>query len=101
MLPSEDFRVSMRTMLGSPRRQLFVRFAAEAETATMYTPEALKNEITRAVGRASYHSISIAGRDPPAAIWSARYGPLLERFGLDSLSPADAMELLHDRVSWL
>jgi DNA-binding SARP family transcriptional activator len=38
--------------------------------------------------------LAIAGRDPPAAAWSAQYGPLLARFGLDSLCPSDAMELL-------
>ena len=46
------------------RRQLFVRFAAEAETATMYTAEALTNELGRLVGRSTYHSISVSGRDP-------------------------------------
>jgi hypothetical protein len=46
------------------RRQLFVRFAAEAETATMYTPDALAGELGRLVKRSSYHSISICGRDP-------------------------------------
>lgn len=46
------------------RRQLFVRFAAEAETATMYTPDALANEIGRLVKRSTYHSISVCGRDP-------------------------------------
>src|SRR3954469_9536053 len=48
------------------RRQLFVRFAAEAETATMYTADALANELRRSVGRSSYHSISVSGRDPLA-----------------------------------
>lgn len=48
------------------RRQLFVRFAAEAETATMYTPDALSNELERLVGRSAYHSISVSGRDPMA-----------------------------------
>lgn len=46
------------------RRQLFVRFAAEAETATMYTPKALTSELDRLVRRSTYHSISISGRDP-------------------------------------
>ena len=32
------------------RRQLFVRFAAEAETATMYTADALANELRRGHG---------------------------------------------------
>ena len=48
------------------RRQLFVRFAAEAETATMYTPDALSNELGRLITRSSYHSISVSGRDPLA-----------------------------------
>lgn len=46
------------------RRQLFVRFAAEAETATMYTPEALASELKRLLKRSTYHSVSISGRDP-------------------------------------
>src|SRR5579859_4002329 len=46
------------------RRQLFVRFAAEAETATMYTAEALGNEVKRATGRSAFHSVCISGRDP-------------------------------------
>src|ERR1043165_2579038 len=50
------------------RRQLFVRFAAEAETATMYTADALANELKRSTGRSSFHSISIGGRDPLANV---------------------------------
>ena len=46
------------------RRQLFVRFAGEAETATMYTADALANEIERATARSSFHSVSVGGRDP-------------------------------------
>jgi hypothetical protein len=48
------------------RRQLFVKFAEEAETATMYTAEALRGELTRLAGRSRYHSIAVAGRDPLA-----------------------------------
>lgn len=48
----------------SGRRQLFVRFAGEAETATMYTADALAGEIKRAASRSAFHSISISGRDP-------------------------------------
>ena len=40
------------------RRQLFVRFAAEAETATMYTADALANELKRATNRSAFHSIA-------------------------------------------
>jgi hypothetical protein len=46
------------------RRQLFVRFAGEAETATMYTSAALLKEIDRQLGRTKIHSIVIGGRDP-------------------------------------
>src|SRR5882672_9020998 len=52
----------------SGRRQLFVRFAAEAETATMYTADALANELRRSTGRSTFHSISIGGRDPLANV---------------------------------
>ncbi|HVZ49628.1 MAG TPA: hypothetical protein VG916_12660 [Gemmatimonadaceae bacterium] len=50
------------------RRQLFVRFAGEAETATMYTAPALVREIERQLSRSIFHSISISGRDPLANI---------------------------------
>jgi hypothetical protein len=46
------------------RRQLFVRFAAEAETATMYTAGAIAQELKRGAARSAFHSISIGGRDP-------------------------------------
>jgi organic radical activating enzyme len=46
------------------RRQLFVRFAGEAETATMYTAEALATEMDRAMMRSKFHSVAIGGRDP-------------------------------------
>jgi len=43
--------------LWAGRRQLFVRFAAEAETATMYTAQALRTEVTRLSSRAPFHSV--------------------------------------------
>jgi organic radical activating enzyme len=46
------------------RRQLFVRFAGIAETATMFTADALRTEIVRLVQRSVYHSIAICGGDP-------------------------------------
>jgi organic radical activating enzyme len=46
------------------RRQLFVKFARVAETATMYTAEALRTEIARLAQRSVYHSIAISGGDP-------------------------------------
>lgn len=45
-------------------RQIFVRFATEAETATMYTSTALARELTRQSARPGFHSICIGGRDP-------------------------------------
>lgn len=50
------------------RRQLFVRFAGEAETATMYSATALIREMERQLGRSKFHSISIGGRDPLANV---------------------------------
>jgi len=50
------------------RRQLFVRFAGEAETATMYSAVALVRELERQIARSMFHSISIGGRDPLANI---------------------------------
>lgn len=46
------------------RRQLFVRFAGEAETATMYVSTALARELVRQQTRSQFHSIVIGGRDP-------------------------------------
>ncbi|MBM4192955.1 MAG: hypothetical protein FJ202_01055 [Gemmatimonadetes bacterium] len=63
------------------RRQLFVRFAGEAETATMYTATALIREIERQLGRSRFHSIAIGGRDPLANV------PFL-RAALDGAKPA-------------
>jgi organic radical activating enzyme len=46
------------------RRQLFVKFAGVAETATMYTADALRGELARLAQRSVYHSIAICGGDP-------------------------------------
>ena len=48
------------------RRQLFVRFAAEAETAVLYTPEMLARQLERVASQSPVHSISLGGRDPLA-----------------------------------
>src|SRR5512139_2017176 len=45
------------------RRQMLIRFAGPAETATMYTSEALAREVTRGLGRSPVHSLCISGRD--------------------------------------
>ena len=47
----------------SGRRQLMVRFAVEAETATIYTADALRGELTRLSARSHYHSVAIVGGD--------------------------------------
>jgi hypothetical protein len=52
-----------RQGLWSGRRQLFVRFAGPAETAQMYTADALARELNRALSRTVFHSICITGRD--------------------------------------
>jgi hypothetical protein len=49
------------------RRQLFVRFAGEAETAVLYTAEMLAKQIDRAAAHTAVHSIALAGRDPLAS----------------------------------
>jgi hypothetical protein len=60
------------------RRQLFVRFAAEAETATLYTADALADELKRLTARSAFHSVAVGGRDP---LGSADYlAALLERW---------------------
>lgn len=46
------------------RRQLFVKFARVAETATMFTADALRNELMKLAQRSAYHSICICGGDP-------------------------------------
>lgn len=50
------------------RRQLFVRFAGEAETATMYLAPALIRELQRQLQRSAFHSIAIGGRDPLGSV---------------------------------
>jgi organic radical activating enzyme len=80
-------------------RQLFVRFAAEAETATMYTAEALASEIRRATGRSAFHSLSITGRDPLANVeyLCEAFGrvetPLPIMLDCDGQRPAQIMDL--------
>lgn len=47
----------------SGRRQLFIKFAGPAETAMMYTADALTREVQRALERSHVHSICVTGRD--------------------------------------
>jgi len=82
------------------RRQLFVRFAGEAETATMYTSTALVREIERQTGRSKFHSISIGGRDPLAnvpfllAALGAARPPMPVMLDTDGQRPAALGELV-------
>lgn len=46
------------------RRQLFARFAGEAETASLYTGTAFAAEVARVAGRSTYHALTLTGRDP-------------------------------------
>ncbi|HET7584274.1 MAG TPA: hypothetical protein VFK13_05170 [Gemmatimonadaceae bacterium] len=46
------------------RRQLFIRFAGEAETAVLYTASKLGREIDRTVRQLPLHSIALSGLDP-------------------------------------
>jgi hypothetical protein len=56
--------VSIQRMgMWAGRRQLFIRFAGPAETATMYTADALAREVTRGLSRSTVHSVCVSGRD--------------------------------------
>lgn len=86
------------------RRQLFVRFAAEAETATMYTANALASELSRMSQRTVVHSIAITGRDAlgnaeflAAAFdeWKPTVPVMLETDG----QRPDALAMLEKRLS--
>jgi organic radical activating enzyme len=46
------------------RRQIFVRFAGEAETATLYTAAALAAELGRVSARSKCHSVCVTGKEP-------------------------------------
>ncbi len=52
----------------SGRRQLFVKFAVEAETATIYTAAGLRSDLARLAARSRYHSVAITGNDALAEI---------------------------------
>jgi hypothetical protein len=77
-----------------------VKFAGEAETATIYTADALKGELMRLTGRSRYHSVAIVGRDALAEeefLVAAfdQTGPLPVMIDHDGQRP-DALErLLH------
>jgi organic radical activating enzyme len=77
MTPSDNVLTPAAALAGIPsgiratgpwagRRQLFVKFAGVAETATMYTADALRGELSRLAQRSVYHSIAISGGDPLA-----------------------------------
>jgi len=75
MTPGDDKLAPAAALAGIPagirangpwagRRQLFIKFAGVAETATMYTADALRSELVRSSQRSVFHSISISGGDP-------------------------------------
>jgi hypothetical protein len=70
----------------SGRRQLFVKFADEAETATIYSAEALRGEVKRLIGRSRYHSIAVVGRDSLAEV----------EFLVTALSPNEGLPVMLD-----
>ncbi|HEU5174797.1 MAG TPA: hypothetical protein VFT96_08590 [Gemmatimonadaceae bacterium] len=84
------------------RRQLFVKFAAEAETATMFTAAALAQEIRRLAARAPYHSLSISGRDPLAnaeylcAMFATEQCPLPVMLDIDGERPEELRSVLRN-----
>jgi organic radical activating enzyme len=86
------------------RRQLFIRFAAEAETATMYTAAAIAQELKRAASRSAFHSISVGGRDPLAnlefleASFKASAPPLPVLLDIDGQRP-DGISALAKHVA--
>lgn len=85
------------------RRQLFVKFAGVAETATMYTADALRNELARLAQRSVYHSIAITGGDPlgePNFIAAALQGgsPLAVMLDHDGQRP-DVLDLVIDSLA--
>lgn len=86
------------------RRQLFVRFAAEAETATMYTAQAIAQELQRAAKRSAFHSISVGGRDALAnqefleAAFDAGPPPLPVLLDVDGQRP-EGIEALRKHVA--
>jgi hypothetical protein len=85
------------------RRQLFVRFAAEAETATMYTAQAIAQELAKGAKRAVFHSISVGGRDPLGnveflkAAFESTKPPLPVLLDIDGQRP-DSIETLKKHV---
>jgi hypothetical protein len=52
--------------LWAGRRQLFVRFAAEAETATLFRPEKLARKLEATLAHLAVHSVAFAGCEPLA-----------------------------------
>ncbi|MEO8619582.1 MAG: hypothetical protein ABI625_00875 [bacterium] len=84
----------------SGRRQLFVKFAVEAETATIYTSDALRGELIRLTARSRYHSVAIVGRDVLAEhefLHAAleKTGPLPVMLDHDGQRPGELSSLLH------
>jgi hypothetical protein len=88
------------------RRQLVVRFAGEAETATLYTATAFAGELARIAARSRFHSIALTGRDPLgqapflAAAAQVRKAPIPLMIETDGLRP-ESLPGLRDAVTLL
>ncbi len=85
------------------RRQLFVRFAGEAETAVLYSAEMLGKQLDRAAAQSQVHSILLSGRDPLSCApfigavfgaWSSPLPVVLENDGQRPESLADVVRVL-------
>lgn len=85
------------------RRHLAVRFAGEAETATLFTAGAFAAEIERLAGRSRYHALALGGHDVVAhavflqASWAARRAPVPVLLETDGQRP-EAIAGLRDLV---
>ncbi|MFL5574980.1 MAG: hypothetical protein ACJ79S_03290 [Gemmatimonadaceae bacterium] len=84
------------------RRQLCVQFAAEAETATVFTAESLATALGRLSGRSPLHSIVLTGRDVLAhapflaATFHARRPSLPVMLETDGQRPESVAGLAHN-----
>ena len=76
------------------RRQLLVRFAGEAETATMYSSSALVREIERQLPRSRFHSISIGGKPQVFRRWKHPVRQLDQRMGRTDLADTSCSGLV-------
>ncbi len=87
-------------------RQMFVRFAGAAETAQMYSADALARELNRTLGRSPVHSICVSGRDALGSVdflaAALRQVPKGQRVMVDTDGQRpEAVAVLHEFVTLL